>query len=88
MTASHAQGYLFRLFWIVTQRDGLFNPSRTFVFWHDVQHNITIKTLQRSNIPRRASDIVVILVWMPESSHTDVINSYHPWHWISASLPK
>ncbi|MEI6708402.1 MAG: hypothetical protein WCK96_14860 [Methylococcales bacterium] len=32
--------------------------------------------------------IVVILARMPESSHMDVINSYHPWHWISASLPK
>ncbi|MDD5321955.1 MAG: hypothetical protein PHD43_15365 [Methylococcales bacterium] len=44
---------------------------------------------------------VVIPAWMPESSHRDVklclalrLNnasvasaSYHPWHWIPASMP-
>ncbi len=32
-------------------RGGLFNPPQTFEFWHDVQHNITIKTLRRGEYP-------------------------------------
>ena len=32
-------------------RGGLFNPPRMFKFWHDVQHNVTNKTLQRGTYP-------------------------------------
>jgi hypothetical protein len=34
---------------------GYSTRSKHFVFWHGIQHNATIKTLRRGNIPRRAS---------------------------------